>query len=104
MHVIIWEYQVRAERAAEFEKIYATDGAWAELFKKGKGFVKTELLRDQQHPHRYLTIDRWTSLDEYESFRSQWKDEYERLDTQCESLIEEETLLGIWEAIEHETR
>jgi len=99
MYVIIWEYQVRADHLAEFERIYSTDGAWPELFKKSEGFLETELLRDRKHPHRYITIDRWTSSAHYEAFLSQWKTEYAALDAQCEGLTESETLLGRWKVI-----
>jgi heme-degrading monooxygenase HmoA len=94
MYVIIWEYRVKAEQLAAFEKIYASEGAWADLFRKEEGYLGTELLRDSTTPHRYITIDRWTSSAAYESFRSQWKSEYARLDAQCEGLTEQETLLG----------
>jgi heme-degrading monooxygenase HmoA len=104
MYIIIWEYQVRANRVAEFEKIYSRNGAWIELFKKAKGFLQTELLHSTAHSHRYITIDRWTSSGDYESFLSQWKSEYARLDAQCEGLTEQETLLGKWESILPETR
>ena len=104
MYVIIWEYQVKADRVVEFERIYASNGAWAELFRKEQGYLGTELLRDSTHPHRYLTIDRWTSSEDYESFRSQWKSEYATLDAQCEGLTIQETLLGMWESITYETR
>jgi heme-degrading monooxygenase HmoA len=104
MYVIIWEYQVKAEQLVAFEEIYASNGAWAELFKKEDGYISTELLHDSNKPQRYITIDRWTSLGDYESFRSQWKSEYARVDAQCEGLTEQETLLGRWESILPRTR
>lgn len=104
MYVIIWEYRVKAEQLAAFEKIYASDGAWAELFRTEAGYLGTELLRDSTNPHRYITIDRWTSFGAYESFRSQRKSEYTTLDMQCEDLTEREILVGKWESILPETR
>ena len=104
MYVIIWEYQVKSDRIAEFEKIYSTGGAWTQLFEKGEGFLDTQLLRDDNQPRRYITIDRWISSADYASFWSQWKSEYARLDAQCEGLTEQETLLGKWESVTYETR
>jgi len=94
MYVIIWEYQVKAERLVAFEKIYASNGAWAELFRKEEGYLGTELLRDSNQPQRYITIDRWTSSEAYDSFRAKWKDEYKALDARCQNLTERESLLG----------
>ena len=104
MYIIIWEYHVKAEHSEEFEKIYRANGTWAGLFQKQNGYRGTELLRDRQNKERYLTVDRWVSLRDYESFLSQWNKEYEALDAHCEGLIEQETMLGTWETIDYETR
>lgn len=99
MLVILWQYQVKPDRAAEFENIYSATGAWAELFRKAGGYLGTELYCDRNRPGQYLTIDRWDSAQEYESFLSTWKAEYDLLDLQCEGLTEAETPLGRWETI-----
>jgi heme-degrading monooxygenase HmoA len=104
MYIIIWEYQVRAERVAEFEEIYSATGAWAKLFQKSKDYLGTELLADEKESHRYITIDRWRSSRDYESFLAESKSEYERLDAQCAGLTEQETLLGRFETILLETQ
>jgi len=104
MYVIIWEYQVKADCIAEFEKIYGENGAWVKLFKKGSGYLGTELFQGSSHLHHYVTLDRWALVTDYETFLSRWKKEYEKLDAQCKHLMEQETLLGKWESISRETR
>ena len=104
MYVIIWEYNVKAEHSEEFEKIYGSNGEWADLFQKQNGYRGTELLRERQNKERYITVDRWVSLGDYESFLSRWKKEYEALDAHCEGLTEQETMRGTWETIGYETR
>jgi heme-degrading monooxygenase HmoA len=104
MYIVIWEYQVKAEHSAKFEKIYSDKGAWVALFKNGSGYLGTELLRDSAHADRYMTIDRWVSRADYESFLSNWRKQYETLDAQCENLIEREALSGQWESISPQTR
>ena len=99
MYVIIWKYQVKLERIDEFEHIYRPEGQWEELFKKGNGFIGTELFRDVERPQRYITIDRWESVKDYKDFQAQWKEEYKVLDAQCEDLTETESLLGKWETV-----
>ena len=96
MHIIIWEYQVKPEKRSEFEEIYASNGAWAELFNKGTGYLGTELLQDEHYPHRYLTLDRWASKTEYEAFLSEWATDYKVLDARCEHLTATERLVGRW--------
>jgi len=97
MYVIIWEYQVRADDMTEFKETYSPTGAWAKLFQKSEGYVGTELLSDEEHPHRFMTIDRWTSSQAYASFLAECKDEYAKLDAECAELTEGEVLVGRWE-------
>ena len=78
MFIIIWEYQVKTGELEKFTEIYSSNGEWAELFKKGTGYLGTELLHDEKHRQRHLTIDRWAS---------------------CESLTEQESLLGKWNSV-----
>jgi heme-degrading monooxygenase HmoA len=104
MYIIIWEYQIMAERAGEFERMYSATGEWAKLFRKSRGYLGTELLSHAREPQHYITIDRWSSPQEYESFLLEWKNEYQLLDAQCAGLTERETLLGKWESIPFETR
>ena len=94
MYVIIWGYQVNADRVSEFERIYASKGAWAQLFKNDAGYLGTELLRDSKHPQRYITIDRWVSSEAYDSFLAKWKVDYDALDARCKNLTDHESFLG----------
>jgi heme-degrading monooxygenase HmoA len=97
MYIIIWQYQVKFEKQSQFERIYSSNGAWAELFKNSAGYLGTELFHDKTIPQRYLTIDRWESKKEYEAFLTEREDEYKTLDKQCEGLTESESLVGNWE-------
>jgi heme-degrading monooxygenase HmoA len=94
MYIVIWEYQVKADRVAEFEEIYSAEGAWVQLFQKGTGYLGTQLLRDSQQPGRYITIDRWVSSEAYNSFKANLQTEYKELDARCGNLTERESFLG----------
>jgi len=94
MFIVIWEYQVKIEKQSAFEKIYSASGVWAELFQKGSGYLGTELIRSAEHSDQYITIDRWTSLEAYETFLLRWKEEYQKLDLMCEGLTGQERCLG----------
>ncbi|HLA08072.1 MAG TPA: antibiotic biosynthesis monooxygenase [Anaerolineales bacterium] len=98
MYIILWEYYVKSEKQSEFEDIYSSNGAWAELFKKGNGYVGTELIHSTEVVERYITVDRWVSLDSYETFLSRWMDEYKTLDRQSEGLTHHESYLGRFES------
>jgi heme-degrading monooxygenase HmoA len=99
MYVVIWEYRVKKGKQTEFEKIYSSNGAWAELFKKDEGYLGTTFIRDTNDSQRYLTIDRWVSKAAYESFLQQRGKEYKDLDANCEDLTEQESRLGNWNSL-----
>lgn len=96
MYIIVWEYRVKTDMRVEFEAVYSPQGAWADLFKRSAGFIEVELLRDEQEPERYLTIDRWRSKATYEEFLSRWQEEYQALDARCDNMTESEALVGKW--------
>ena len=90
----VWEFSVRASRQAEFESHYGPDGSWTRLFRQSPGYLGTELWHDRADTLRYLTIDRWASVDAWREFHSRFATEYERLDRECAGLTALETPLG----------
>jgi heme-degrading monooxygenase HmoA len=96
MYVIIWEYQVKPECVTEFERIYAPNGEWADLFIKGDGYLGTELLHDPNRPLQYISIDRWISSQAHDLFHSRWEVEYNALDKRCENLTDKEAFRGAY--------
>ncbi|HEY6968498.1 MAG TPA: antibiotic biosynthesis monooxygenase family protein [Candidatus Angelobacter sp.] len=93
-YVIVWEFRARRGAEAEFVEQYGPEGAWAKLFRRSEGYLRTELLRDVTDERRFLTLDYWTSEEDFNKFRKQHLAEYERLDKEFEGLTEQETPLG----------
>ena len=50
--------------------------------------------RDRADPLRYVTIDRWASIEDWRAFRARFAAEYERLDHASETLTAREAPLG----------
>src|SRR5579864_6550471 len=92
--VIVWEFRVRPNKRRAFEKAYAPDGVWGRLFRRGDGYIRTELICDREEPLRYLTIDVWQSRQAYERFKKKNRAEYQAIDQRCESLTRTEKLIG----------
>ncbi len=90
----IWEFVVKDSSNAEFEEAYGADGAWAELFRRGSGYLKTDLIRDQSNSQRYFTIDHWRSREGYSEFRRDFDAAFEELDKYCEDLTVQESKIG----------
>ena len=86
MYEIFWEYEVRPEQVAAFERLYGADGEWARLFRRADGYVETLLFRDTDRPTRYLTVDRWQSRAAFDAFVEAAGSAYAALDRQGDAL------------------
>jgi quinol monooxygenase YgiN len=91
--VAVWRYRVRPAKIEAFMRAYRADGAWVELFRRGEGYISTELLRDALDPAVFVTIDRWESRVAYDTFRKRFAEEYLALDSVCAAFTEDEELL-----------
>ncbi|MEX0674397.1 MAG: antibiotic biosynthesis monooxygenase [Gaiellaceae bacterium] len=97
MLVLVFSYEAR--ELAEFERVYGPEGAWAEFFRRGAGYVGTELLRDPESPSRYLVLDRWESAEAYNAFVEANRTEYmERVDD-TRLYYDQELRLGTFENV-----
>ena len=90
--------RVREGHSGAFEEHYGPSGTWVRLFRKGRGFRRTMLLRDRSTPGRYMTIDVWDSLRSYRSFLRRHAGAYRALDRLCHALTRRERRVGRFEA------
>ncbi|HVI58664.1 MAG TPA: antibiotic biosynthesis monooxygenase [Luteimonas sp.] len=95
MHVVIWEYEVRAGGEAAFEALYGPGGDWVALFRAHAGYLGTELLRDPESG-RHLTIDRWTSEAAYAAFLAAAAPRYADIDARGDALTVGERRVGAY--------
>jgi quinol monooxygenase YgiN len=93
----IWEFRVSPEYVAEYERNYGSNGTWAQLFRRSPAYRGTELLRDNDDPLRYVTIDKWEDLAPYKAMRG--REDYKELDVHCERLTTSDRLIGIFEVL-----
>jgi heme-degrading monooxygenase HmoA len=97
--VIALVFSYEAQNAAEFERVYGMDGEWASFFNEARGYIGTELLRDAESPGRYLVIDRWESVDTYNAFVAEQREEYMRRVDETRFLYDSELRFGTFESI-----
>jgi len=98
-YVYIWDFVVSKSSVLEFEECYGPNGEWANLFRKHTGYLKTELIRGQTNPLRYITIDHWQSEKDFAEFQATFKVEYDELDRRYEALTVQETKIGTFTTI-----
>jgi len=100
---IIWEFIVREESRGQFELAYGPGGAWSKLFSGSPGFRGTTLLRDENDPRRYLTIDLWDNVAQRKDWLSERKDENAELDAAFAEWTESEKELGTFRVLAEAT-
>jgi heme-degrading monooxygenase HmoA len=86
MMIRVWEYDVPEAAAADFERIYGTNGAWAQLFSSSDGFEGTELFASVSNSGRYLTVDRFRDETSWRRFQDEQREAYLALDAESEGL------------------
>ncbi|HEY3515651.1 MAG TPA: antibiotic biosynthesis monooxygenase [Gammaproteobacteria bacterium] len=93
-YTYIWAFEVHPEHVVAFRWHYGAGGAWTQLFRRARGYLGTQLLEDQTDSVRFVTIDTWSSVEDYEAFRTAYASEYAELDRLCEGFTVRETLIG----------
>jgi len=95
MVATIWRFRVRDGSIADFERAYATDGDWAQLFARAPSYAGTELLKLRGEPGVYVTIDRWRTEGDFHAAQRALEADYVALDRRCEAYTSEELWLGL---------
>ncbi|HKS76106.1 MAG TPA: antibiotic biosynthesis monooxygenase [Terriglobales bacterium] len=93
-YVVIWEFRVLHGKEDQFEQAYGPQGVWADFFRTGEGYLRTELVCDANLPGRYITLDFWNSQKLYEEFRAQNAARYDSIDAECEVMTGSEIEIG----------
>ncbi len=95
MYRLVWEFDAKPERVAEFEKVYSPEGRWTTFFRLSPDYLGTELYKNSADPHRFVTVDLWRSRAAYDGFRKANADAYAGLDNWCRQLLVHERMLGV---------
>jgi hypothetical protein len=96
---VIWEFRVKPQQVAEFQRDYSDRGPWSVLFGSSPAYNGTKLLRDREDPLRFFTIDTWDGFAAYERFRAEHAERYCELDKDFERFTDSERLVGIFEVL-----
>jgi heme-degrading monooxygenase HmoA len=97
MIALVFVYDVSSPE--EFEAAYGAEGEWAQFFRRGAGYVGTELLRDVEQPGRYVVVDRWDSREAYNAFVAEHRDDYMRRVDETAYLYDQELRFGTFENV-----
>jgi heme-degrading monooxygenase HmoA len=100
---IVCEFVVKEEARGQFELAYGPGGAWSKLFAQAPGFRGTTLLRDTENPRRYLAIDLWDTVAQWEQTLAEREAEYASLDDVLADWTESRNEVGIYRVLAEAT-
>ena len=100
MVAVVWQVDIRAGVAEEFEHLYGADGAWTKLSRRSRSFLGSSFLRDMGTETRYLLIEYWGEMVVYEKHLADFGDEVAELEQQRERLIDRMETIGVFTALD----
>ena len=100
MIAVVWQFDVKKGREADFERFYGADGEWTSVNRHSRSYLGTSFLRDQNREARYLVVEYWSEMLVYEQHRSFSGDEMRRLETLRSELVSELEPIGIFTALD----
>lgn len=62
MVAIMWQFDVKTGREAEFEQLYGADGPWTTSNRHTRSYLGTSFLHDQARASRYIVIEYWSEM------------------------------------------
>jgi quinol monooxygenase YgiN len=100
MIAVVWQFDVKDGRQAEFEKLYGADGEWTSLNRQTRSYLGSSFLRDQSKPSRYLVIEYWSEMIVAEPHKAYRSDAMAMIETRRATLIDAVEPLGVFTALD----
>jgi len=100
MIAIVWQFEVRPGKNAEFEELYGANGAWTSMNRHSRSYLGSSFMRDQAVASRYLLIEYWSEMLVYERHRVSRHDEVAALDERRSALVASVEPMGIFSALD----
>jgi quinol monooxygenase YgiN len=100
MIAIVWQFNVKDGREAEFEQLYGADGEWTTMNRLTRSYLGSSFLRDQSQATRYLVIEYWSEMlvaEQHKTYRPGALAEFE---ARRAELVESTEPLGVFTALD----
>ena len=100
MIAIMWQFDVKDERSAEFEELYGVDGEWATMNRQTRSYLGSSFLRDQNRSSRYVVVEYWSEMVVYEQHRAYRSDVIEALEARLAEIVKSIEPVGVFTALD----
>lgn len=92
----VWTYKVKPELRTEFADAYGPDGVWVKFFSQSPGYIRTDILADNNDPDRFSTIDYFVNAEARPALVAERAEAFAALDKRWEEATVEETFIGVF--------
>jgi hypothetical protein len=99
MIAIMWQFDVKKGREAEFEQLYGADGEWTAMNRHTRSYLGSSFLRDQNLSSRYIVIEYWSEMLVYEQHKSYRSDAMASFEARQITVTESVEPMGIFTAL-----
>ena len=100
MIAIVWQFDVRSGRNAEFEEFYGANGAWSSMNRHSRSYLGSSFLRDQTVSSRYLMVEYWSEMVIYERHMISQQQKIAELEALRDALVASMEPLGVFTALD----
>ncbi len=100
MIAIMWQFDVKKGREAEFEDLYGVDGEWTAMNRQTRSYLGSSFLRDQNRPSRYIVIEYWSEMLVSEQPRASRPEALTPFEGRRAGLVESTEPLGVFTALD----
>jgi len=100
MIAIMWQFEVREGRGAEFEKMYGVEGEWTTMNRQTRSYLGSSFLHDQNRASRYILIEYWSEMLVYEQHRSYRSSARAAFEARRTTVVESVEPLGVFTALD----
>ena len=100
MIAVVWQFDVKKERNAEFEELYGAEGEWTRLNRPTRSYLGSSFLRDQSRASRYLLVEYWSEMVVYEQHRAYQSEAFATLEARRNTLVDAFEPVGIFTALD----
>ncbi len=100
MIAVVFQFEVKRGREAEFEQLHGADGEWTALSRQSRSFIGSSFLREFATPPRYLLVEYWSEMLVYERHRASLSAEIGTLEQRRADMVVSTQSLGLYHALD----
>jgi quinol monooxygenase YgiN len=100
MVAVVWQFEIDADKAVEFERLYGADGEWTKLSRRSRSFLGSSFLKDLAREDRYLLVEYWSEMVVYERHLAAYESAVKDLERQRDCCVRRIEPLGVFSALD----